>query len=161
VINSKRIMSNIIYNLKRRGFRIELYRDIPGVADRKTGITPVTRQKQVIRKAAVLPATLDSKFSYDLSYVAANKNFTYGGILDINTINILIDERDLSWSLTTTDYVIFEEIKYHIRIINNVPGLGFIGLVCTAVIGEPKNQIVEVAVEELLQFTETLAEVVE
>jgi hypothetical protein len=59
-----------------------------------------TGERQIERnvlpfKGVFLPVNQLRKFIQDIGYLAANKNFTYGGLNDYNTLNILIDIDDM------------------------------------------------------------------
>lgn len=161
MLNNKIIGRDIIYTLRKNGWPVTIYRDVT-TKNMKTGIiTVVSRNVQYIKKAAVLPTREDVKFSYDLSYVAANKNFTYGGLLDVKTIIVLIDKRDLEWELILTDYLTFNKSKYELKEINDVLGTSFIGVIGTAVKGQVANELIPKYSEELLTFSDDLSYVVE
>lgn len=61
----------------------------------KTGKTTVVKTRYRIRRAIVLDADQLRKFSYDLTFIAANKSFSYGGHYDINEKGFIIDRADL------------------------------------------------------------------
>lgn len=61
----------------------------------KTG-TAVQKTKMIeVRRAAILPGRHKRDFDYDLSFIAANKNFTYGGFFDKIDVVIIVDNADL------------------------------------------------------------------
>lgn len=87
---------DIIYNHKRSWpTQIRILRESI-VTDLTTGDKVVTVESDItIRRAVVLPNRKIKDFVYDLSFVAANKNFSYGGFFDKGVRNILIDAKDL------------------------------------------------------------------
>jgi hypothetical protein len=99
-----REIKKIIYKLKRQwGTPARIYRESVAV-DVDTGVeTPTTAAVKTINRAILLPRKIRTEFSYDLSYIAANKNFTYGGFYATTDRLVLIDAVDLG------DYVIAKQ----------------------------------------------------
>ena len=67
-----------------------------------------------IRKALILPEEVTEKFTYDLSYIAANKNFIEGGFYAQGRRTIGILKSNLS-SYTMDDRVIIDGATYRIH----------------------------------------------
>lgn len=99
----------VLYQLKRDyGTEITYYSVASDtVVDFQTGQQTRGRTHYNIRRACVLSADLTKKFEYDLSFVAANKNFVYGGVFDRDSRIVIIDAVDLSpgFKINTQDYV--------------------------------------------------------
>lgn len=95
--NRLRQIRHIIYALKRAyGVRVIVLKpDDAGTYNLKTGQVLRTYTERIVRKCIVLTGREVRKFVYDLSYIAANKNFTYGGFFDINERLMIIDKKDL------------------------------------------------------------------
>lgn len=117
--NVLRQIRKIVYKLKRQ-FGLEMfigYRDSADVYNLRTG--KVTRNLEYIKikRGIVLPQRSFKDFEYDLSFIAANKNFTYGGLFEPGTRNIIIDVKDLpdDFVITTEMYVVFEGRRYEIK----------------------------------------------
>jgi hypothetical protein len=94
--NTLRQIKLIVYRLKRNyGIPATLRKPIQNDYDVTTG--EVTRQYEEfeILRAVVLPVDVARKFSYDLSFIAANRNFVYGGFYDVNDRVVLLDAKDL------------------------------------------------------------------
>ena len=86
----------IVYNLtKRYGRLIHIQRVISRDLNARTGKQVVNHEILKVRKAVVMPFTVLRDFSYPLSYIAANKNFTYGALFDRKKSTILIGRKDL------------------------------------------------------------------
>lgn len=87
---------NLLYSLKSRyGHPIEYVYKITSSTDTRTGKVTITRDSFRINKAILLPTTAEANFSYDLTFIASNKNFTYGGIYDTNERRLILDGNDL------------------------------------------------------------------
>lgn len=115
--NLLRQIKGIIYRLKREyGLPIIVYHRIFTDTDRKTGVITERFQTLCIRRAAVLPNRRIRDFAYDLSYIAANKNFTYGAFFDPEDRIIIIDKDDLkNIPLKIDDFIIFQEKQYEVK----------------------------------------------
>lgn len=99
VSNQLRKISRIVYQLKRLwGTKIlwRKYQDPAGTDyDYTLGTIQQSFDEYIIKKAIVLPVRRDTKFEYDLAFIASNRNFTYGGYYDRNRRNFIIDAKDL------------------------------------------------------------------
>lgn len=108
-----------LYKLKQDyGFPVDIYRVTSTGVDQSTGRRTQTRTKYPVKKAIVLPNALARKFSYDLSFIAANKNFTYGAWYDINTRICIIDSLDIPKGfqfVIDSDYLMFEGSRYEVK----------------------------------------------
>lgn len=92
----------LFYNLSRRyGEDITITIPQSVTPNYQTGAVEKIVKEYFISNVPILPADMIRDFVYDLSFIASNKNFTYGGIfnkgerlilLDINERKITIDE---------------------------------------------------------------------
>lgn len=64
------------------------------VIDFETGTKTQDVKEWNISQAVLFPKLMEKKFFYDLSFIAANKNFTYGGIVPMGTRFFLVDPTD-------------------------------------------------------------------
>lgn len=93
-----RFVKSVIRMLKRkRGQPVTLLRTttagtIDWTKGTETGRSVTTLK---IKKAIIMPAKTLSKFAYDIGYLAANKNFTYGGVYGQSERDMIIDQDDL------------------------------------------------------------------
>ena len=95
-MNSIRQVRNIIYALKRKfGFRVDILTTESITQDLQTGMIVRNERLIVIRKAVVVTSKEIRDFTYDLSFIASNKNFTYGGLFDTSERVMIIGKRDL------------------------------------------------------------------
>lgn len=86
----------IIYSLKREWGTPVLIRREKVTLDVDTGDQTITVEQSCnIRRAVILPRAVQTDFVYDLSFIAANKNFTYGGNFEVTNQNLLVDARDV------------------------------------------------------------------
>ena len=90
-----------IYALKRRyGQRVIILHRISADVDLSSGLIQDTKTEVPIQRAIVLNHALKPKFIYDIGYLAANKNFTYGGEHNQITMTVIIDKRDIPATVT-------------------------------------------------------------
>ena len=70
-----------------------------------------------IRKALVFPFRIQRDFVYDLSFIAANKNFVGGGFFDVKESSIVILRKDLptGHTLTLDDFVKIEGSLWRVQ----------------------------------------------
>jgi len=115
---SNSFISKVIYQLKRQyGQSIDLYVQVSAVADPSTGRNTEVETVWSIRKAAVLPSDVVRQFAYDLSFIAANKNFTYGGVFTEASKALLVDNRDLpiGYKCNLVDRFVINHRRYQIE----------------------------------------------
>ena len=112
-----REIKRIIYTLKRQwGTTMTIKRETTAL-DVDTGVeTPTTVDSVTLSRGILLPRKLRTDFAYDLSFIAANKNFTYGGFFGKNSRLVLIDANDLgSYVIAKQDYVVINSKRYVIN----------------------------------------------
>lgn len=94
--NNLRQIELILYRLKREyGLPIAVRKQTQNDNDIQTGKITSAYDVYKIRRAICLPTDLMRTFIYDLTYVAANKNFAYGGLFDKLTKIFIIDKKDI------------------------------------------------------------------
>ncbi len=116
--NALRQITMIIYRLKRNyGLRVVIRKRISSAPNLETGKLNTSTQDIIVRRAPVLEGRILQSFFYDLSFIAANKNFTYGGFIDNNTRAIIFDAKDLpkDFEENTEDQIIFDNRVYEIK----------------------------------------------
>jgi hypothetical protein len=128
--NTLRQISSIIYKMKRQFGMVGTLRypdnDV-STYDITTGVTDITYVDLVISRIIRLPRRNISDFVYDLAFIAANKNFTYGAEFDTNDRWFIIDVKDLTIDyrypnptkeITTEYYIIIEGRTYKVYACN-------------------------------------------
>lgn len=117
--NVLRETRKIIYNLKRQfGLLMYIqYASSDDVYDLETGEITRTITDIKIRRGVLLPEDTLRKFVYDLSFIAANKNFTYGGFFEKGARVVLIDVKDLpsGFIIKNSMYINFHNRRYEIQ----------------------------------------------
>lgn len=121
-MTAHREIRKIIYALKREwGTPVDIRRETVST-NIDTGVTTVTPVLQCsIRRGIILPRAIQTDFVYDLSFIAANKNFTYGGHFEVNNQDLLLDARDARdaigapFEIHQDDFVYIAERRYTIQ----------------------------------------------
>lgn len=151
-----RFIRRVLYSLKRGyGFPLTLHKIVSETYDRETGKRTAVIQIRKIRRAIILPSTLQSKFDYDLAYVASNRNFTYGGTYDTSLRKVIIDARDLGdFEIELEDYFIYNGRRYQVSKIDEFEFQTAFLIIGKEVKGTPRYLIEEIALEDTLQFTQ-------
>ena len=107
----------IVYKLKNAyGQKGYLYQPASAVANIETGKVETSYTITRIRKAVLLPSELARKYVFDLGYMAAAKNFTYGGLFDRELRLVLISAAELKGAEPTlNDYFVLGSKMYKIE----------------------------------------------
>jgi hypothetical protein len=95
---------------------IQYYSVLASNLNVKTGIND--RQYNVIniQKAIILDIEKIRTFRYDLSFIAANKNFTFGGLFDVNTFVCIAMKEDFKSIVPKLDdHIMSRNIKYEVK----------------------------------------------
>jgi hypothetical protein len=119
------MMGAVIYRLKRSyGLPIKIHHEDASGVDLATGKKTVTRSAVTVTRAILLPALAHKEFKYDIGYLKANSNFTYGGLFTSSTRLIIVDKHELppGYVLTATDdfYVVFHHRRYVIKAVTEL-----------------------------------------
>ena len=94
--NRLRQVHVLLYKLKRLfGKKVTLREPLTNTNNVQTGVITRTYTLHVIQRAILFPTAETRTFSYDLSYIAANKNFTYGGFYEKNDRLMIVMKRRL------------------------------------------------------------------
>lgn len=93
------MIRRLLYAFKQQwGTTFDYIQILTDQADDRTGTRQIGRQYYPL-PAVLLPVQTLRKFIQDIGYLAANKNFTYGGLNDYNTIRLLVSVEDMPQGL--------------------------------------------------------------
>ena len=114
-----RFVKQVIKSLKRQYGQSLTLKNVTQVGTidwtKGTSSNRLTESKY-ISKVVILPTREQTKFNYDLSFVAANKNFVYGGFYDQSQRDIIIDKDDLgTFEVNNSTMAIFNSKTYQIK----------------------------------------------
>ena len=110
--------TNILYILKRQfGQTINILTQVKRDLDVETGKVTELEEIYKVKRVVLLPKSTSRSFVQDIAYLAANKNFTQGGIFDDTTRKIIIDTKEMpkGKKLLMTDKILFDDMEYIIK----------------------------------------------
>lgn len=152
------IRKNIMYPFKRRfGLPATIFQLDIVTNDVETGVQTKFYNRFKIKKVILLPRNLIRKFVYDLSYIAANKNFTYGGLFDFTNRIILIDGRDIKFKPNPNDHIEIEGVRENIKKVEEFEHASVAWIIGTSRIeGEPPTPNISTrgTLSHTLEFTD-------
>lgn len=103
-------ISGIVYGLERQyGSCLRYVEILSSDTNRTTGSRAIVK-RAVNVDVVHLPASVMRKFVQDIGYLAANKNFTYGGLNDYSEVGFLF--RKLSFNPDLNGYTIWNNRRY-------------------------------------------------
>lgn len=112
-----RKMRQLLYPLKReRGESLQIHQIDDNDVDLESGAITKSYTTHKVRKAIVLPVGIARTFVYDLAYIAANKNFTGGGLFDKLFTTVIIELTDLPTGIVISleDYCSISGVTYKV-----------------------------------------------
>jgi hypothetical protein len=109
----------ILYALKNKwGREAEYYRQVNTVLDvnLESGVVSRDITKVRIRRMIISYPNTIQKFEYDIGFLAANKNFTYGGFYEPGDLVAIVTYSDLpNVDVSMEDYFYIDNKKYNIQ----------------------------------------------
>jgi len=70
-------------------------RRVSSESNKQTGVVTNVEDSYKVKRAIVLPVNTDRDFIYALTFIASNKNFTYGGFFEQQRVQVYIDGPDM------------------------------------------------------------------
>ena len=111
----KRSARKILYRLSRQyGTQVTFSRILSKTKDFETGEFVYTTEAETVKRGILLPLKMSSLYSYDLTFLAANKNFQYGANYDAGLRYIIIDQRDITFDVGLQEFCYIGSIKYEV-----------------------------------------------
>lgn len=153
-----RFIQRVLYSLKRGyGFPLTLHKVSSETYNTETGKRTAIIQICKIKRAIILPSTLMTKFEYDVTFTAANRNFAYGGTYDMSIKKIIIDAKDLgNFEIELEDYFIFDKRRWQVNNIQEFEFRTAFFVVGKEVKGTPRYLVEEIALEDTLQLIQEI-----
>jgi hypothetical protein len=159
-MNQLRFIRQVIYKLKRRyGQPIHLlYRTSTATVDLATGVKSVPHDVVRIRRAVCLPLMLDRTFYYDLTFIATNKNFTYGGHTDRAQQSFIIDTRDLpkDFKITVGMWIVHDKQRFDIQTAEMSEAKAAYLIVARQIVSSDASDILDERVSDTIDVEETV-----
>ncbi len=152
-----RFIRRVLYSLKKEfGFDITFHKMLDQTLNLEEGTSTQTFEIKRVRRAIILPDSKRDTFEYDLAFIAAAKNFTYGGSYTTSTRRIIVDKQDLGdYVIELRDYIIWNEKRWEVSKLDSYElETGFIVQV-RLVEGVVRYQITEENLESAVVFSGT------
>lgn len=121
-MNDSRFIKRTLYALKRQyGAQINIVWRTGSQLNLELGTKTVSQDSVRVDRAIILPVTLDRDFVYDLSFIASNKNFTYGALFNKNRRKILLDSDDLptDFKIEIGYFCVINDQRFEIKTVDN------------------------------------------
>jgi hypothetical protein len=115
-LSNTNFIKSILYNLQNEyGNKATFIKIISEQTNSLTGQRTVTRDILQLKKVVNLPEDVAKKYWYDMAFLKANTNFTYGGEVDVKVRQVIIVKKDLKGrEITLQDFLIIDRLRYHI-----------------------------------------------
>lgn len=159
-----RYIRRIMYSLKRRyPQEVQLYRSTGETVNYQTGVKTRTTIKHTIKRGVLLPQNMTRNFSYDLSFIAANKEFTYGGLFDTSTRQVIVSRRDIptDWPLDLNSWLVMKHTRYELKEVREFEHNEVVVFVAKALTNAPPTEHHDVHVCDDLELSQTIEVTVE
>lgn len=146
----RRQVRQTLYRLRRRwGVQATLYEVVPGSFDPELGTVSETKTVHVIPQLVTWYVTEQQRFEYDLAFVAANKNFTYGATFEMGDRFAIVDGVYLpdTFNMTESCYFVYDAVRYSLQRWTELDGkAGYLVHIRSTNVEKPE-QIIQVHVE--------------
>jgi len=105
-----------LYSLTRRyGASADIYRTTSSSTNNETGVIISERIVVRVRRMIRLPDSRSRQFAYDIAFLAANKNFTYGGTWDQGQREFIVLGSDLgTFKPTIGDWLVHDSKRWNV-----------------------------------------------
>lgn len=157
--NELRFVKEVIYDLSRDyGGPIDIYQNVVGETDFKTGEKTITKRKWTIRRAIRLPRNIHREATYS---ALGNSLFAYGAVIELADRNIIIRWQDLPVGFNFKEenwYVVIEASHYEIVKVIEFDNKAAIFVILKQLAGSPREAIVEIGVQTNVATTQTTDE---
>jgi len=149
-------VSRTVAHLRTRyGVRMDYYWPTTNALNLATGQISRTYNLIQINKVLILPTKLLRDFQYDIAFLAANKNFTFGGFFDKDNVVVAVMYKDMrGHKPEVEDHIIYLGKKWLVKNVQEYADLQCYIMEVLATSGEPFNQIYNVMAESTLNFTQ-------
>lgn len=147
----------LFYQLKKDwGTKIRYVQLFSAETDDDSGVTREVRTAYEL-PAVRLPQRMLRQFVQDIGYLAANKNFTYGGFNDYDQVAFLIQAKDFPPTIdkNLNGWINFGGMKYERSRIDDLGGFGFL-ILGKAIVGGNTYDTVELRAGSFLQMQQTV-----
>lgn len=102
-------------------------RRVSSTTNRQTGEVTIVTDSYKVQRAIVLPVNTDRDFVYALTFIASNKNFTYGGFFEQQRVQVYIDGPDMLVPIEVDHWLTIGSRRFEVEaIVDYVPHQGIL-----------------------------------
>lgn len=149
-----RIADSLYRLLMKNGKFITFYRKNTSSANYSTGVKIVDRDYWNIKKVLILPGPSKRDFVYDLSYIAANKNFTYGGFFTAGQKVIVVRRIDMPFKPSQEDWFVYQNVRLNVQIVTEYDEMECFVIDVKALPAEKSYGVIDIKIEHTLQLSD-------
>lgn len=153
------MIRRVLYSVKRQyPTRVVIHRRSNKTYDPETGAKTASVESWEVDRAIMLQGDTSRKFVYDLTFIANNKDFTYGGHFDTKKRRLIVDRQDLpaDFEPKKDDYIVAEGQRYEIENIEDFEYKAAIVYTMEHVIGSENVAVEEQSVWSTLHIGQTV-----
>lgn len=152
-MNTIRQIRMILYRLKRDfGQPVNIITLNSMTQNVTTGAIAADERLIKVKRVVIIDSKISRDFVYDLSFIAANKNFTYGGLFDTSKRIMVIDGIDLprDYVPTLNDRCVHFNQRYQFKeIAATVYNLGYL-ITVQHLDAQPVENVEELSIGQIL-----------
>jgi hypothetical protein len=159
--NVGRSVRTALYALQRaQGVPVQIQNVSGGTFDPETGLNTAAKTVVNVRRVVTFSTKQTTRFEYDLGFVAANKNFTYGALFGVGDRVFVVSARDLPKGFEITlqnTHLVFNDKKWKVADFEELDhGAGYIISTRQTQASSPEA-VVDDTTEQIITFTQTIA----
>jgi len=141
----------------RWGEPATVYRVASSTTDLQTGLTSESRTVYAVDRAVLIDGPGKRDFVYHRSFIAASREFIYGGTFDDRQGFIVIDATDLPIGFTfrQEDYVVINNRRLQIKTAEMLDGVAIV-INYSELVDQPVAQVHELIAKDYLDLLEAI-----
>jgi hypothetical protein len=143
------MIRDAVYRLKRNyGEPADFYMQTSSVVDRATGNKTTNRLKVHVARVIAMTSRNQREMYFDRAYITANRNFTYGALIDTNQRLFIVDRRDLRGKafeiLAIGQWLVFNGQRFDIKEVAEYDEANAYGLICKQTVAADQDRIIDI-----------------
>jgi hypothetical protein len=136
------------------GDTITVYRLSASQTDPTTGHRTQNILAYTVRLAVVLPGQWSQQEKRGISLISANKSLVQGGQYEVGLQGFIVDSRDLPFTPSTDDWIVYNDRQYNIASIDAYEQSTSWIIGARALPGRANNQIFQLKSESVVSLTQ-------
>lgn len=110
--NTRRTQQTLYMLRRQYGDSVTVYQMVSSTSDSMTGQRQEVANAYDVRRAVVLPGTWKLEQIRGISIISANKSLVQGGEFEAGVQIFIIDARDIPFTPTTDDWLVYKDRRY-------------------------------------------------